>query len=154
MAVFDPRPNRSNSLAPGKSRFSAMAPTMVFDPSGQLRYVVGAPGGTAINLAILQVLLNVLDFKMPIDRAISAPRFVANSSLVRTPRSAVVMYLLLIQIFNLSQIDVSNRIPAFVTDELAKKGYGIVRSPYSYYFAAVGWIRGVGVCSANLISFL
>jgi gamma-glutamyltranspeptidase len=56
---------------------------MVFDPSGQLRYVVGAPGGTAINLAILQVLLNVLDFKMPIDRAISAPRFVANSSLVR-----------------------------------------------------------------------
>lgn len=32
-----------------------MAPTMVFDQTGQLRYCVGAPGGTAINLAILQV---------------------------------------------------------------------------------------------------
>ncbi|KAI9000135.1 putative gamma-glutamyltranspeptidase [Hyaloraphidium curvatum] len=115
MAVFDPRPGRSNSLAPGKSRFSAMAPTMVFDSTGQIRYCLGAPGGTAINLAILQVLLNVLDFRMPIDRAIAAPRFIANSSL----------------------IDVSNRIPRYVTDELEAKGYGIVRNPRSYVFAAV-----------------
>lgn len=56
---------------------------------------------------------------MPIDRAIAAPRFIANSSL----------------------IDVCNRIPAFVTEELQKMGYGIVRSPYSYTFAAVHGIE-------------
>ncbi|MFX6743398.1 gamma-glutamyltransferase, partial [Acinetobacter baumannii] len=31
MGVFDPRPGRAGSIAPGKSRFSAMCPTIVFN---------------------------------------------------------------------------------------------------------------------------
>ncbi|NIS30490.1 MAG: gamma-glutamyltransferase, partial [Actinobacteria bacterium] len=34
MSVFDPRPGRAGSIAPGKSRFTAMSPTMLFDDDG------------------------------------------------------------------------------------------------------------------------
>src|SRR5216683_2289039 len=53
MNVFDPRPGRVGSLAPGKSRFSAMAPSIVFK-GGEPFIVIGAPGGTFITLAIAQ----------------------------------------------------------------------------------------------------
>src|SRR3546814_8580027 len=45
MSVFDPRPGRAGSLAPGKSRFTAMCPSIVF--KGNDPYIViGAPGAT------------------------------------------------------------------------------------------------------------
>ena len=45
MAVFDPRPGRAGSIAPGKSRFSSVCPTIAFK-EGEPRIVIGAPGGT------------------------------------------------------------------------------------------------------------
>src|SRR3546814_18402769 len=41
MGVFDPRPGRAGSLAPGKSRVSAMVPTLVFDGE-RTTLVIGA----------------------------------------------------------------------------------------------------------------
>ncbi|MEO8714206.1 MAG: gamma-glutamyltransferase, partial [Acetobacteraceae bacterium] len=38
-------------------------------------------------------------------------------------------------------IDVSNRIPRFVTRELEAQGYEVVRSPYTFGFASVHGIR-------------
>ena len=60
MAVFDPRPGRANSLAPGKSRFSSLCPAMTFD-GDELRHVVGAPGGTQIAMGVTQALLNSIE---------------------------------------------------------------------------------------------
>lgn len=121
MGVFDPRPGRAGSLAPGKSRFSAMVPTIVFD--GQKpTLVIGAPGGTQIVMGVMQAILNVIDFEMPILDAIVAPRFSATSNL----------------------IDVSNRIPAYVTDEVEQRGYTVARSHLSYPFAGVHGIRVEG----------
>ena len=54
MAVFDPRPDRAGSLAPGKSRFSSMCPSIVFR-GGEPYVVIGAPGGTQITMGVLQV---------------------------------------------------------------------------------------------------
>jgi gamma-glutamyltranspeptidase/glutathione hydrolase len=52
MGVFDPRPGRAGSLAPGKSRFTAMCPTIVFKDDKPF-FTVGAPGGTQITMGVL-----------------------------------------------------------------------------------------------------
>ena len=114
MGVFDPRPGRAGSLAPGKSRFSSMAPSIVFEGDEPM-LVIGAPGGTYIAMGILQVMLNVLDFGMPILDAVHAARFCATSDV----------------------IDVVNRIPRYVTQDLEAMGYTIARSHLSYHFAGV-----------------
>ena len=120
MGVFDPRPGRAGSIAPGKSRFSSLCPTMVFD-GGDPRIVIGAPGGTQIAMGVLQAILNVVDFDMSIVEAVSAPRFSATSEL----------------------IDITNRIPDYVVDPLRKDGYGVVRSPSSFGIAGVHGIEVV-----------
>ena len=119
MAVFDPRPGRAGSLAPGKSRFSSMCPSIVFR-GGEPYVVIGAPGGTQITMGVLQALMNVLDFEMSMSDAVSAARFSATSN----------------------PIDVSNRIPRFVTRELEAQGYEVVRWPVSYAFA---WVHGIRI---------
>jgi gamma-glutamyltranspeptidase/glutathione hydrolase len=118
MGVFDPRPGRAGSLAPGKARFSSVVPSIVWE-ADRPHLVIGAPGATQIAMGVLQVLLNALDFDMTMVEAVSAPRFSATSN----------------------AIDVSNRIPRGVERELGTMGYEVVRSPHTYGFAAVHAIR-------------
>jgi gamma-glutamyltranspeptidase / glutathione hydrolase len=118
MGVFDPRPGRVGSIAPGKARFSSICPTIVFKDERPC-LVIGAPGATQIAMGVLQATLNVLDFGMTMTEAVSAPRFSATSN----------------------AIDVSNRIPHAVTRALASQGYETIRSPYGFGFAAVHGIR-------------
>ncbi len=121
MGAFDPRPGMPHSIGPGKRRFTAMCPTIVF--KGDEPYIViGAPGGTFITMGVLQAILNVMDFDMTMLEAVAAPRITANSN----------------------TIDVSNRIPHFVTRELEERGYPVVRNPFSYVFAGVHGIRLAG----------
>jgi gamma-glutamyltranspeptidase/glutathione hydrolase len=118
MSVFDPRPGRTGSIAAGKARFTAMAPTIVFEGAsgGEApRLVLGAPGGTFITMGILQAILNVIDFGMTAGEAVAAPRFCTTSDV----------------------IDVVNRIPRFVTDELEERGYQVRRSYRGFHFAGV-----------------
>ena len=46
MGVFDPRPGRAGSIAPGKARFSSVVPSIVFK-DGKPHLVIGAPGAHA-----------------------------------------------------------------------------------------------------------
>jgi gamma-glutamyltranspeptidase/glutathione hydrolase len=64
----------ANAIAPNKRPLSSMTPTMVLQ-EGKLRLVLGSPGGGTITNTVLQVLLNVLVFKMDILQAVSFPRF-------------------------------------------------------------------------------
>ena len=114
MSVFDPRPGRAGSIAPGKRRFASMCPTIVYRDGAPVM-TLGAPGGTWITLGVLQVLLNVLDWGMGMQEAVSAPRFVATSEVV----------------------DISNRIPRAVQQQVEAMGYKVKRSPLSYAFAGV-----------------
>ncbi|MBL8756312.1 MAG: gamma-glutamyltransferase, partial [Planctomycetes bacterium] len=64
---------KANAIAPGKRMLSSMTPTIVAK-DGQLRLVLGAPGGGRIITAVLQTLLNVVDHGMPLEQAVRAPR--------------------------------------------------------------------------------
>ncbi len=118
MGVFDPRPGRAGSIAPGKSRFSSIAPTIVSKRSSP-EIIIGAPGGTQIAMGILQAILNIIDHKMNMLEAVSAPRFSSTSNL----------------------IDVTNRIPTYITTQLEGQGYEIARSALTFGIGAVHGIR-------------
>jgi gamma-glutamyltranspeptidase/glutathione hydrolase len=63
----------ANAIQPGKRPLSSMTPTMVLR-GGKLYLMLGAPGGSRIITAVLEVMLNVIDFGMNIQDAIDAPR--------------------------------------------------------------------------------
>jgi gamma-glutamyltranspeptidase/glutathione hydrolase len=62
-----------NAIAPGKRMLSSMTPTIVVK-AGELRAVVGSPGGPTITNTVAQVLRAVIDYGRPIDEAVRAPR--------------------------------------------------------------------------------
>lgn len=63
----------ANSIAPGRRPLSSMVPTVVLK-DGKPFLVLGAPGGSMIITAVLQVMLNVMDFGMNVQDAIDFPR--------------------------------------------------------------------------------
>ncbi|AFZ04118.1 gamma-glutamyltransferase [Calothrix sp. PCC 6303] len=63
--------NLKNAIAPKKTPLSSMTPTIITE-KGQLRMVVGAPGGSTIITQVLQVILNVLEYNMDAGAAVSA----------------------------------------------------------------------------------
>jgi gamma-glutamyltranspeptidase/glutathione hydrolase len=65
--------NGANSIAPRKTPLSSMTPTIVTE-NGHLRMAVGAPGGSTIITQVLQVIINVLTYKMDAGAAVSVPR--------------------------------------------------------------------------------
>ncbi len=113
---FDPRPGRVNSLQPGKTRITMMAPTLALR-DGRLELVIGAPGGTRIVTGVLQALLNLFDHGMDPVNAVSAPRIDFQGEIVQAEQ----------------------RIPSRVIDGLRASGYTVNRRPLGYdpYFAMV-----------------
>jgi gamma-glutamyltranspeptidase / glutathione hydrolase len=72
--AFGVRGSAENAPGPGKVPLSSMAPTIVFTPAGELRLVLGSAGGSTIPTTVAQTMIQVLDYGMPIDRALAAPR--------------------------------------------------------------------------------
>lgn len=64
----------ANAIEPGKRMLSAMTPT-ILEKDGKLAMVVGTPGGSTIITSVFQTILNVIDFGMDMQAAVSAPRF-------------------------------------------------------------------------------
>jgi len=63
----------ANLPGPGKRPLSSMTPTIVLK-DGKPFLITGSPGGSRIISAVLQVIVNTIDFQMPIGQAVSAPR--------------------------------------------------------------------------------
>lgn len=57
----------------GQRIFTMMTPLVVL-AGGRIRLVTGSGGANRIRSAILQVLVNVLDFNLPLESAVNAPR--------------------------------------------------------------------------------
>ena len=82
MVNFDPVPGRPNSIAAGKGRTTGMTPTIVLKDN-QPVLVLGAPGATRIITSVLQVILNHLEFGMPIGEAVHAARFDCQGDMIK-----------------------------------------------------------------------
>lgn len=72
MTDFDAVPGGVNQVEPYKRPLSSMSPTLVLQ-DGKPFMALGSPGGPTIIASVAQTLMNVIDFRMPIQEAILAP---------------------------------------------------------------------------------
>ncbi len=63
----------ANLPGPNKRPLSSMTPTIVLK-NGKPVIVTGSPGGSRIITAVLQVIINTIDFHMDVGASVSAPR--------------------------------------------------------------------------------
>jgi gamma-glutamyltranspeptidase / glutathione hydrolase len=66
--------NTANEIAAGKRMLSSMSPSMLVQDN-KVQLVIGTPGGSTIITSIFQVMSNLFDFDMPLQKAVAAPRF-------------------------------------------------------------------------------
>jgi gamma-glutamyltranspeptidase/glutathione hydrolase len=64
----------ANAIAPGKRMLSAMTPSIVVDPEGELMMILGTPGGPTIITSVAQVIMNMIDHHLSLAEAVAAPR--------------------------------------------------------------------------------
>ena len=64
----------ANAVEPGKRMLSSMTPTIV-EKDDKVVGVLGTPGGSKIITSVLQILLDKIDFQMPLNECMEAGRF-------------------------------------------------------------------------------
>jgi gamma-glutamyltranspeptidase/glutathione hydrolase len=74
-----PYPTDVNYVGAAKIPILNNSPVVVLK-DGRLAYVFGTPGGETIGQTQFQVLLNLIDFEMPVQEAIEAPRLALNAT--------------------------------------------------------------------------
>ena len=67
-------PGHPNQLGPGKRPRVTLSPTLI-TKDGEFYMELSTPGGDNQDQALLQVLLNIIDFGMPPQEAVESPRF-------------------------------------------------------------------------------
>jgi gamma-glutamyltranspeptidase/glutathione hydrolase len=95
-----------NAIAPGKRPLSSMTPTILLDERGDVRAVLGTPGGPTIITNVLQVLVDLLVFDLPPQGAVNAQK-IHHQHLP-------------------DRIEVEREIPADVRAALAARGHAII----------------------------
>ena len=73
-----PYPTDVNYVGAGKIPILNNSPVVVLK-DGKVAFVFGTPGGETIGQTEFQVLVNLIDFDMPVQQAIEAPRFVLDA---------------------------------------------------------------------------
>jgi gamma-glutamyltranspeptidase / glutathione hydrolase len=79
LALRDGKASPPNAMVPGKRMLSTMMPTIVMK-AGKPWLVTGSPGGSTIIDTVLQVVVNVIDFKLNVDEATHQPRIFQDAS--------------------------------------------------------------------------
>jgi gamma-glutamyltranspeptidase/glutathione hydrolase len=64
----------ANAIEPKKRMLSSMTPTII-EKDGEVLFVTGSPGGATIITSVFQSVLNVIDFGMSAQEAVTAKRF-------------------------------------------------------------------------------
>ncbi len=119
---------KANAIAAQKRMLSAMTPTIV-ERNGKLAMIVGTPGGSTIITSVLQTILNVFEYEMDIQTAVSAPRFHHQ-------------WLPDVVVFEPSRFQKS-----FI-DSLQEKGFNIKEE----YTRIIGRVDAIHISSSNIIT--
>jgi len=107
-------PNSPNVVAPGKRPRITLTPTLVLK-DGQPFMILSTPGGDNQDQALLQVLLNVIEFGMNPQEAVEAPRFDTQHYVSSFDNHE----------FLAGVLNVESRIPADVISQLNARGHKI-----------------------------
>jgi gamma-glutamyltranspeptidase/glutathione hydrolase len=105
-------PNSPNVVAPGKRPRITLTPTLVLK-DGQPFMVLSTPGGDNQDQALLQVLLNVIEFGMNPQEAVEAPRFDTQHYVSSFDNHE----------FMAGLLNIESRIPADVISQLGARGH-------------------------------
>lgn len=117
MYDFSLEPNSKNVIVKGKKPLSSMAPTIVLDKENRPFLSIGSPGSSRIISALALTLSNIIDYNMPLQLAIDAPRMTQ---------------------FEKGNLMVEGRIPYPTYEKLKKLGHKIdVKEEYDNYFGGV-----------------
>jgi gamma-glutamyltranspeptidase / glutathione hydrolase len=73
MGWFNAHPDSPNSIEPGKRPLTNMAP-LVLTKGDQPIAAIGAPGGRRIVHAMMQIVLSIVEQKLPANEVVAAPR--------------------------------------------------------------------------------
>jgi gamma-glutamyltranspeptidase/glutathione hydrolase len=107
-----PYPADVNYVGAGKIPILNNSPVIVLR-DGKLAFVFGSPGGETIGQTEFQVLVNLVDFDMPVQQAIEAPRFALNARPnFYKPGSDIT-------------VDIENRVPADTIAGLKAMGHNL-----------------------------
>jgi len=127
--LFNPEPGTSNSIGPWKRPSSHDSLTLVFK-DGQPLLTIGAPGGRRVITSVVQVLVNVIDFRMGIQEAIAAPRIHIEGSDPKVPEGKLV-----------KELFVDSRMPSEVVKELERRGHQVVLKPDGSFALPIAIMR-------------
>jgi len=127
--LFNPEPGTRNSLGPWKRPLSHDSLTLVFK-DGKPFISIGAPGGRRVIPAVVQVLINVIDFGMSMQEAIAAPRVHTEGSDPKVPTGKLD-----------ARVIADERIPVKVLQELAARGHQVTTLPPGNFASPVAIMR-------------
>ncbi len=116
MMMFDPHPGRPDSIAPRKVPVHGGGPVVITREDGPWM-AIGSPAGALKTTAITQVLLSVIEFGLPLQAAVSAPR-------IHTQQEADV-------------IMVEPSFPSGLRRALERRGYRMIVSDYTARVSAI-----------------
>lgn len=69
----------ANRVEGGKRPMSSQTPSIVFDDKNRPALIIGSPGGSSIINYVTQTMINVLDWNMDMQSAISAPHIISRN---------------------------------------------------------------------------
>jgi len=78
----------ANAPAANKRPRSSMTPVIVFDRKGAVVAALGSPGGNSIVAYVAKALVGFIDWKLPLQKAVALPNFVARGGSVSVEEGA------------------------------------------------------------------
>jgi gamma-glutamyltranspeptidase/glutathione hydrolase len=125
-----PYPTDVNYVTPGQRPLLNNSPVIVMK-NGKVSMVYGTPGGETIGQTEFEMLVNLIDFKLPVQAAVENPRFAVDAKPNFYKPGADI------------SITIENRLPPATMDALKAMGY--VLKPGGAFTAAVGGMQAVVV---------